>query len=174
MLDTFEIVVTAFSVMDQANQLRFFEETFLVTNVSPEVVFGMPFLILSGLDVNYLDWELQWRTYTTKEAFLTTKRIKLVSKKEFVAVAFNSEYETYVVYVGLVSSNALPSSFLLKLNVYPFRRPQIYGLIAEKAPTKVPAKYLDFADVFFLDLASELPKHSRINDHAIKLVHGCQ
>ena len=39
------------------------------------------------------------------------------------------------------------------------------GLIA---PTKVPVEYTDFA--FSPDLASELPEHTGINDHAIELV----
>ena len=50
-LDTYEIVVTAFSVEDMTNRVRFLEETFLLANVSPEVVLGMPFLTLSGADV---------------------------------------------------------------------------------------------------------------------------
>ena len=62
----------------------------------------------------------------------------------------------------------------MSLNVHPSRRPQISGLIAKKAPIKVPAEYLDFADIFSPDLASKLPGHSRINDHAIKLVDDCQ
>ena len=52
-LDTYEIVVAAFSVEDKANQVRFFEETFLVANVSPEVVFRMPFLTMSNADVDF-------------------------------------------------------------------------------------------------------------------------
>ena len=47
------MVVVAFSVVDKANRVRFFEETFLVANVSPEVVLGMPFLTLSGADVDF-------------------------------------------------------------------------------------------------------------------------
>ena len=54
------------------------------------------------------------------------------------------------------------------------RRPQVSGLIAEKAPTKVPAKYSDFADVFSPDLISKLPEHTGINDHVIELVDGQQ
>ena len=46
------------------------------------------------------------------------------------------------------------------------------GLIAKKAPTKVPNKYVDFA--VSPDLVSELPKRIRINDHAIELVNGQQ
>ena len=47
-------------------------------------------------------------------------------------------------------------------------------MIIEKTPTKVPAEYSDFADVFSLDLASELLEHTGINDHIIELVNGQQ
>ena len=47
-------------------------------------------------------------------------------------------------------------------------------MIVEKAPTKVPAEYLDFVDVFSPDLASELPEHTGINNHAIELVDSQQ
>ena len=60
------------------------------------------------------------------------------------------------------------------LNIYPSRRSQIFGLIAKKAPTKIPNKYADFTKVFSPDLAFELSKHTRINDYAIKLVDGQQ
>ena len=53
------MVAAAFSVEDKANQVRFFEETFLMANVSPEVVLGMLFLTLSGADVGFSIWELQ-------------------------------------------------------------------------------------------------------------------
>ena len=58
-LDTYGMVVAAFSVEDKANRVRFFEETFLVANVSPEVVLGMPFLTLSGVDVDFSGRELR-------------------------------------------------------------------------------------------------------------------
>ena len=109
--------------------------------------------------------------YTVEEALPTTRRVELVGKKEFAAAAFDPESETFVVHVASLSSNASPSSS--PLDVHPSRRPQISGLITEEAFTKVPAKYLDFADVFSPDLASELPEHTGINDHAIKLVNGC-
>ena len=57
-LDTYEMVVAAFLVEDKANQVRFFEETFLVANVSPEVVLGMLFLTLSSVDIDFSGWEL--------------------------------------------------------------------------------------------------------------------
>ena len=171
-LETYVIVVAAFSMEDKANWARFFKETFLVANDCPEEVLVMLFLILSGADINFLGRELWWRTYTTEEALSTTRRVKLVGKKEFATAALDSKNETYVVHIGSVSSNASLNSSIsqLELNVHPSRRPQISSLIAKKAPTKVSAKYLDYADVFSPNLVSKLPKHTGINNHAIKLV----
>ena len=168
MLDTFGIVVAAFSVTDKAHQVRFFKETFLIANISPEVVLEMPFFTLNGADVNFLGRELRWRTYTTKEALATTKHIELVNKKKFATVMLDPESETFVVYVISLSSDTSPS--FSPLDVHPSRRPQISSLITEKAFTKVPAKYSDFVDIFSPDLTSELPKYTGINDHVIKLV----
>ena len=92
-----------------------------------------------------------------------------MGKKKFVAVALNSEYETYVVYVA-----SLRSTSLAFLDIHPFQKPQISSLIAKKAPTKVPAEYLDFADVFSPDLATELPEHIKINTYIIDLEEGKQ
>ena len=175
MLDTHVMVVPIFSVVDKTNRVRFFEETFLVANISSEVVFGMSFLILSSADVDFLGRELWWGTYSTKKALLTIRRVELVGKKEFVAVALDPEHETYVVHVTSLSFTPFVTSLAsTPLNVHPSRRPQISGLIAKEVLTKVPAKYLDFAIVFSLDLAFELPEHTGINDHAIELVDGQQ
>lgn len=54
-LDTYKMVDVAFLIMDQANYIRFIEEIFLMTNISPKVVFGISFFILSGADINFLE-----------------------------------------------------------------------------------------------------------------------
>ena len=55
------------------------------------------------------------------------------------------------------------------------RKPQRAGLIAEKTLINVFVKYTNFA--FSSDLASELPEHTGINNHLIKMtfqvVHWC-
>ena len=152
--------------------MKFFEETFLVANISLEVVLGMPFFILSCADINFSGCELWWRTYNTKKALPTIRRIELVGKKEFAAAAFEPDYETYVVHVGSVNSNALPNSS--PLDIHPSQRPQISKLISKEASTKVSVEYSEFADDFSPDLAFELPKHTGINDPTIKLVNGQQ
>ena len=46
--------------------------------------------------------------------------------------------------------------------------------MANEALTSIPTEYSDFADVFSPELASELPEHTGINDHAIELVDDRQ
>ena len=71
--------------------------------------------------------------------------------------------------VGSIVSNHLeyPED---KEGVHPSLRPQRAGLIAEEAPPKVSVMYADFA--FSPDLASELPKHTRIKDRSLELVNA--
>ena len=170
MLDTHEMVVAVFSKVNRANRVRFFEEIFLVANVSPEVVLGIPFFALSSADIDFSGRELCWRTYTTEEMLSTTRRVKLVGKKKFAAAALELEYKTYVVHVASLNSNPL----VAPLDVHLFRRPQISGLIAKEASTKVLVEYSEFVDIFSPELVFDLSDHSGINNHAIKLVNSYQ
>ena len=77
-LNPYGMVIAAFSVVDKANRVRFFEETFLVANISPEVVLGMTFLTLSGANVDFSGQEPRWRTYTIEKALPTIRRVELV------------------------------------------------------------------------------------------------
>ena len=58
-LDTYRMIVVAFSVVKKANQVKFFEKTFLMANVSPEIVLEMPFFNLSGADIDFSGHELR-------------------------------------------------------------------------------------------------------------------
>lgn len=69
------MVIVGFQVQDKLGKARFFQETFLVANTNVEVVFGMPFLTLSKVEVDFAQKEFTWRTYTAAEAMPTTKRI---------------------------------------------------------------------------------------------------
>ena len=91
-----------------------------------------------------------------------------MEKKKFAVVALNLEHEIFVVYVAFLSSTSLNT------DIYLFHRPQISSLIAKKAPTNVSTKYIEFTDIFISDLASKLPEHIEINNHAIELVNGQQ
>ena len=50
-LQTFGMVLADFQVEDKLGKARFFQETFLLADISAEVVLGMLFLTLSNADV---------------------------------------------------------------------------------------------------------------------------
>ena len=73
LLRTFGIVIIGFQVEDKLNTARFFQELFLLAEISMKVVLKMPFLIFSNTDIQFVEKELTWRFYTAAEALLTTK-----------------------------------------------------------------------------------------------------
>ena len=77
---------------NKVNWIRFLEKTLLVANISLKVIFGMLYLTFSDTDIDFLDWELRWRTYTTKKALLTTKYIELVEKEKCIVAALDLKY----------------------------------------------------------------------------------
>ena len=94
---------------------------------------------------------------------MTTKQVKLIRKKEFVAAASDLEHKTFVVYIATFSVDLGDEMHLLI-------RAQIAYLKADEAPTKVSSEYVDFANIFSPKLAAELSEHTRINNYAIKFV----
>lgn len=52
-LKTYRMIVSTFSVLDKDNKVRFFEESFLLANVKPNIVLKMPFLIMSNIDIDF-------------------------------------------------------------------------------------------------------------------------
>ena len=56
-----------------------------------------------------------------------------------------------------------------KMTIYLERKAQISLLKAKEAPVSIPAKYLDFTNVFSEEIAAVLSKHTKINTNAINL-----
>ncbi len=52
-LETNKMVVSTFSVSDKDGKERFFEKSFLLANVSPDIVLGMLCLTISNADVDF-------------------------------------------------------------------------------------------------------------------------
>ena len=58
-LETYEMVVSIFFLSDKDSWKKFFEESFLLADVKPGVVFGMPFLTMSNADIDFQARNLQ-------------------------------------------------------------------------------------------------------------------
>ena len=108
------MVVSIFSVLDKDNREKFFEESFLLANVNPNVVFGMPFLIINNADMDFQVWDLQWGFYTTEDKFLTIGQVKLIEKNEFITTTLDSEHKAFVVHVNALSVDFGDEMYLLK------------------------------------------------------------
>ena len=59
-----------------------------------------------------------------------------------------------------------------EMTIHPTQIAWIAALKQDEAPTKVPSKYADYADVFSFDLAMKLLENTGINEQAIKLEKG--
>ena len=136
----------------------------------------MSFSTLSNIDVSFLERELTWNSYSVDEALPTTKRAELIDKKEFAKAALNTESETFGIHV------VAPEAPLAGMPIHPSQAAQVHGnepiqiaaLNQKEASTKVPAKYLDFSDVFSAKEALMLPEQTKLNEHAIELEEGKQ
>ena len=148
-------------MVDTDGKERFFEKSFLLANVKPEIVLKVPFLTMSNVDVDFQAWNLQWRSYTTGDVLLTTRRVKLIGKKEFAAAALDLKHEVFVVHVNALSID-------LGNEVHPSKKVQVAYFKVDEAFIEVPNKYADFVNIFSLKLAAKLLKHTEINDHAIE------
>ncbi len=157
------MVVSTFLVSDKDGRERFFEESFLLADVKPNIVLGMSFLTMSNADVDFQVQDLQLRSYTLGDILSIFKQVEQIRKKELVAVALDPKHEAFVDHVATLSVD-------MSDKMHPSRRVQIANVKVDEALTKVLSKYADFVDVFSPKLATKLPEHTEINDHAIKFV----
>ncbi len=92
--------------------------------------------------------------------------MELINKREFAKVAMDENFETFVMHMSALN--------IAESSIHPSRAAQIAALPWDKAPTKIPAEYSDYADVFSSDLAMELPENTGMNKHTIELIEGKQ
>ena len=163
--EIFRMVLANFQVEDKLGRARFFQETFLLADISMEVVLGILFLTLSNADVQFVEKEFIWRSYTTAKALLTTKRVELINKKEFAKAALDKNSEIFVVHVAFLN-------LALVLGIYPDRSAQMTFLLTKEI--KILEEYSDFTDIFLEEKALMLPERIEFNQHVIELEEGKQ
>ena len=108
---TFGMVLASFQVEDTLERARFFPETFLLADLSIEVVLGMPFLTLNNANIKFAQKKLTWRFYTAAKALLTIKQVEIIDRKEFAKAALDEHVEAFVVHI----------TFLLTIAIHPTR-----------------------------------------------------
>ena len=86
--------------------------------------------------------------------------MKLIDKKKFAKATLDEHIKAFMMHVSFLSLG-------LKMTIHPALKAPIVLLLAKKVI--LPAKYLDFTNVFSKESAEVLPKCTEINEHAIKL-----
>lgn len=132
------MVRASFQAEDQLKKARFFQETFLLANISVEVVLRILFFTLSNADIQFDKKKLTCRSYTTAKTLPTTKQVEIIDKKKFTKVALDENVEAFLMQVTFLS--------LSLMTIYLAREVQIPLLLFEKV--EVLTKYSDFSNVF--------------------------
>ncbi len=57
-LQTYWMLVSTFFILDKNSRERFFEESFFLSNIKPDIIVEMLFLTMSNVDVNFQAWDL--------------------------------------------------------------------------------------------------------------------
>lgn len=166
-MKTYELTLAGFSVIDKLEQIRFFEKIFLFADISIRVVLIMSFVSLNNVYVYFDAKEFIWRTYTVSEVMFLTKEVELFDKHNFVKLVLNENYKTFFIHIATLK---IPATML----IYPSQIAQIAALLWDNAPTKIPAKYANYANIFSFDLAIKISENTGINKYAIEVVKGKQ
>ena len=54
-----------------------------------EIIFGIPFLTFSKVEVDFIERESTYKAYTIAETLPTTKKIQIIDPKEFAKAALD-------------------------------------------------------------------------------------
>ena len=69
-----------------------------------EITLEMLFFTFSNANMKFTKKELNWKTYTTKDALSTNLRVELIDKKEFAETLLNENVKSFVVHIAPFTS----------------------------------------------------------------------
>ena len=98
---TFGIVIADFQVENKVSRPKFLKETFLVANIKFEMIWEIFFLKLNNVNMSFNEKTLTLRSYTTNEAFFTTKPVWIIDITNFVIAALDANNKTFAVYMAI-------------------------------------------------------------------------
>ena len=60
---------------------------------------------MSNIYIDFQAWDVQQRSYITRNVLLITTQLELIGKKEFAAATFDLGHEVFVVHVTALNVN---------------------------------------------------------------------
>lgn len=153
------------SSIDNVNRKSWFlENTFLWVDISIDITHKMLFFNICNVSVNFTNWKLKKRLYINIKVLHIILWEELIGEKEFAVITLNPNNETWIIYVSfLISSD-------LDLEIHFSWIAQIVFLNTNKTLTSVHFESTNFVDICFINLATKLLEHIKINNYTIDLV----
>ena len=71
----------------------------MLANISMDIILEMFFLIFSDINIWFVEKTLNWSSYNIIGALFTIKIVEFISKKKFITVAIDENFETFIVYI---------------------------------------------------------------------------
>ena len=127
------MVIAAFQVVNKLGCSQFFQETFLLADISMKVIVGMRFFNLSNVDIQFAEKKLIWRTYITEKVLLTTRQVKIINRKKHANAALEKNVKVFVVHV---------SSLKLGMNIHSTKEAQFALLLIKEVSVLVKSRIL--------------------------------
>lgn len=94
------MVIVYFLVKDKLRKIWFFEENFLLADISMRMILEMLFLTFFDANIWFSKKKLTWRSYIAIEALPIIKKIKLIDKGEFATTTLDENSEIFVMHIA--------------------------------------------------------------------------
>ena len=114
------MVIARFSIQNKMHKIRFFEETFLLANISINIILEMSFLTFSNISIQFHTESFIWKSYSIAKTLLIARLVELIDKYKFAITALDKDFEIFIVYIAALK--------VLEPVVYPFRVPILAAL----------------------------------------------
>ena len=170
-IKNYGVYFVQFEVQDENGVSRFFNDSFLGTDLEWGMTLGLPWMQLSEAKVDWETGKIGPWPLTIGSILSTTNRIEEIEPEELASAAIDEKEEVFVMFVRVLHDEEKNMD-----SVHIERRAQIGSALAEikdKPDIKatLPEVLKEFADLADEDKAYELPDHGP-DDHAIDLEPG--
>lgn len=96
---TFKIVFASYQVKKKLGHIQYFQKTFLLNDISIEIMLKMTFLVFSSVKIPFVEKKITQQFYTLAKTFTTTKQVELINKNKFTKIALNQKSSIFMIYV---------------------------------------------------------------------------
>lgn len=145
------MIIVALFMNNKTEKICFFEDIFLLANISIDVVLMIYFFTLSNADIQFTYQELHQKSYTAAHFSLTIYYIEFISCKKFADATLNKNKRIFVVYMASLGS----CNKDLKISIYLFCNAQLALFIINKALIAISFKYFDYTNMISPESTAE-------------------